>query len=76
MAASAGGGRSPRKPALLTPRGNGDCTVFLFDRRREQVDPDEKVLSYGKDNYRAFRSAICQVRGRADGVGRGGGCFP
>uniref|UniRef100_A0A8U7ME37 Structural maintenance of chromosomes flexible hinge domain-containing protein 1 n=1 Tax=Corvus moneduloides TaxID=1196302 RepID=A0A8U7ME37_CORMO len=62
MAAAAGGGRAPRRPALLTPRGNGDRTVFLFDRRREQADPDEKVLRYGKDNYRAFRSAVCQVR--------------
>lgn len=73
MAAAAGGGRAPRRPPLLTPRGNGDRTVFLFDRRREQADPDEKVLSYGKDNYRGFRSAVCQVRGRAGGVGRGGG---
>ncbi|KAL9869894.1 structural maintenance of chromosomes flexible hinge domain-containing protein 1 [Geothlypis trichas] len=63
MAAAAGGGRAPRRPALLTPRGNGDRTVFLFDRRREQADPDEKVLSYGKDNYRAFRSAVCQAFG-------------
>lgn len=46
---------------LLTPRGNGDRTVFLFDRRQEQADPDEKVLNYGKDNYRSFRSAVCQV---------------
>lgn len=65
MAAVAGGGRTPRRPALLTPRGNGDRTVFLFDRRREKADPGEKVLSYGKDSYRAFRSAVCQVGGRA-----------
>ncbi|KAJ7395253.1 hypothetical protein BTVI_156751 [Pitangus sulphuratus] len=65
MAAAAGGGRAPRRPALLTPRGSGDRTVFLFDRRREQADPDEKVLSYGKDNYRAFRSAVCQAFGIA-----------
>lgn len=64
MAAVAGGGRTPRRPALLTPRGNGDRTVFLFDRRREKADPGEKVLSYGKDSYRAFRSAVCQVGGR------------
>uniref|UniRef100_A0A674HNF9 Structural maintenance of chromosomes flexible hinge domain-containing protein 1 n=1 Tax=Taeniopygia guttata TaxID=59729 RepID=A0A674HNF9_TAEGU len=63
MAAAAGGGRSPRRPLLLTPRGNGDRTVFLFDRRREQADPDEKVLSYGTDSYRAFRSAVCQAFG-------------
>uniref|UniRef100_A0A8C3LWC6 Structural maintenance of chromosomes flexible hinge domain containing 1 n=1 Tax=Chrysolophus pictus TaxID=9089 RepID=A0A8C3LWC6_CHRPC len=41
----------------------GDRTVFLFDRRREQADPDEKVLSYGKNNYRGFRSAVCQAFG-------------
>ncbi|RMC15537.1 hypothetical protein DUI87_07731 [Hirundo rustica rustica] len=63
MAAAAGGGRTPRRPALLTPRGNGDRTVFLFDRRREQADPNEKVLSYGKDSYRAFRGAVCQAFG-------------
>ncbi|XP_056340548.1 structural maintenance of chromosomes flexible hinge domain-containing protein 1 isoform X2 [Oenanthe melanoleuca] len=61
MAAAAGGGRTPRKSALLTPRGNGDRTVFLFDRRREQADSDEKVLSYSRDSYRAFRSAVCQA---------------
>ncbi|XP_053805479.1 structural maintenance of chromosomes flexible hinge domain-containing protein 1 isoform X1 [Vidua chalybeata] len=63
MAAAAGGGRAPRRPAMLIPRSNGDRTVFLFDRRREQADPDEKVLSYGKNNYRAFRSAVCQAFG-------------
>uniref|UniRef100_A0A8C3LX65 Structural maintenance of chromosomes flexible hinge domain-containing protein 1 n=1 Tax=Chrysolophus pictus TaxID=9089 RepID=A0A8C3LX65_CHRPC len=47
----------------LSPRGGGDRTVFLFDRRREQADPDEKVLSYGKNNYRGFRSAVCQAFG-------------
>lgn len=45
----------------MLPRCSGDRTVFLFDRRLEQADPDEKVLSYGKDNYRGFRSAVCQV---------------
>ncbi|KAM6086921.1 structural maintenance of chromosomes flexible hinge domain-containing protein 1 isoform 2-T2 [Chlamydotis macqueenii] len=62
---AAGGSRGVRRPVLLTPRGTGDRTVFLFDRRREQADPDEKVLSYGKDNYRGFRSAICQAFGIA-----------
>ncbi|XP_030337144.1 structural maintenance of chromosomes flexible hinge domain-containing protein 1 isoform X2 [Strigops habroptila] len=66
MAAAAGGSRGTRRPVLLTPRGNGDRTVFLFDRRREQADPDEKVLNYGKDNYRGFRSAVCQAFGIAD----------
>ncbi|KAJ7419092.1 hypothetical protein WISP_55912 [Willisornis vidua] len=65
MAAAAGSGRAPRRPPLLTPRGSGDRTVFLFDRRREQANPDEKVLSYGKDNYRSFRSAVCQAFGIA-----------
>ncbi|KAM6135520.1 structural maintenance of chromosomes flexible hinge domain-containing protein 1 isoform 2-T2 [Pterocles gutturalis] len=63
MAAAGGGSRGPRRPVLLTPRGKGDRTVFLFDRRREQTDADEKVLSYGKDNYRGFRSAVCQAFG-------------
>ncbi|XP_068023001.1 structural maintenance of chromosomes flexible hinge domain-containing protein 1 isoform X2 [Melanerpes formicivorus] len=61
-----GGSRGGRRPALLTPCGNGDRTVFLFDRRREQADREEKVLSYGTDNYRAFRSAVCQTFGIAD----------
>ncbi|XP_067146775.1 structural maintenance of chromosomes flexible hinge domain-containing protein 1 isoform X2 [Apteryx mantelli] len=65
MAAAAGGSRGARRPVLLTPRGSGDRTVFLFDRRRAQADPDEKVLSYGKDNYRGFRSAVCQAFGIA-----------
>ncbi|KAM6350259.1 structural maintenance of chromosomes flexible hinge domain-containing protein 1 isoform 2-T2 [Podargus strigoides] len=62
MAAAAGSSRGARRPVLLTPRGGEDRTVFLFDRRREQADPDEKVLSYGKDSYRGFRSAVCQVK--------------
>lgn len=66
---AAAGSRAARRPALATPRGSGDRTVFLFDRRREQADPDEKVLSYGNTNYRGFRSAVCQVPG-AVGEGR------
>lgn len=66
--AAAGGSRGARKLMHLSPRGGGDRTVFLFDRRREQADQDEKVLSYGKNNYRGFRSAVCQVQG---GGGRG-----
>ncbi|XP_065609251.1 structural maintenance of chromosomes flexible hinge domain-containing protein 1 isoform X2 [Cyrtonyx montezumae] len=61
--AAAGGSRGARKPMLLSPRASGDRTVFLFDRRQEQADPDEKVLSYGKNNYRGFRSAVCQAFG-------------
>ncbi|XP_030908704.2 structural maintenance of chromosomes flexible hinge domain-containing protein 1 [Melopsittacus undulatus] len=64
MAAAAGGSRGTRRP--VTPRGSGDRTVFLFDRRQEQADPDEKVLNYGKDNYRDFRSAVRQAFGIAD----------
>ncbi|KAK2546229.1 Smchd1 [Columba livia] len=60
---AAAGSRAARRPALATPRGSGDRTVFLFDRRREQADPDEKVLSYGNTNYRGFRSAVCQAFG-------------
>ncbi|KAM6350260.1 structural maintenance of chromosomes flexible hinge domain-containing protein 1 isoform 3-T3 [Podargus strigoides] len=67
MAAAAGSSRGARRPVLLTPRGGEDRTVFLFDRRREQADPDEKVLSYGKDSYRGFRSAVCQAFGIASG---------
>ncbi|KAM4686989.1 structural maintenance of chromosomes flexible hinge domain-containing protein 1 isoform 1-T1 [Amazona ochrocephala] len=66
MAAAAGGSSGTRRPVLLTPRGNRDRTVFLFDRRREQADPGEKVLNYGKDNYRGFRSAVCQAFGVPD----------
>ncbi|XP_065524143.1 structural maintenance of chromosomes flexible hinge domain-containing protein 1 isoform X1 [Lathamus discolor] len=66
MAAAAEGSRGTRRPVLLTPRGSGDRTVFLFDRRQEQADPDEKVLNYGKDNYRGFRSAVRQAFGIAD----------
>lgn len=73
MAAAAGGSRGARRPVLLTPRGSGDRTVFLFDRRWEQADLDEKVLSYGKDNYRGFRSAVCQVPRAEGGGGREGG---
>ncbi|XP_068251946.1 structural maintenance of chromosomes flexible hinge domain-containing protein 1 isoform X1 [Nyctibius grandis] len=65
MAAVAGGSCGALRPVLVTPRGSGDRTVFLFDRRREQADLDEKVLSYGKDDYRAFRSAVCQAFGIA-----------
>ena len=61
--AAAGGSRGARKSMQLSPRGGGDRTVFLFDRRREQADPDEKVLSYGKNSYRGFRSAVCQAFG-------------
>ncbi|XP_066848929.1 structural maintenance of chromosomes flexible hinge domain-containing protein 1 isoform X2 [Anser cygnoides] len=65
MAAAAGGGRGSRKPAPAASRsgGGGDRTVFLFDRRREQADPDEKVLSCGTDSPRAFRGAVCQAFG-------------
>jgi len=66
--AAAGGSRGARKSMQLSPRGGGDRTVFLFDRRREQADPDEKVLSYGKNSYRGFRSAVCQVQGGGGGV--------
>jgi len=65
--AAAGGSRGARKSMQLSPRGGGDRTVFLFDRRREQADPDEKVLSYGKNSYRGFRSAVCQVQGGGGG---------
>ena len=61
--AAACGSRGARKSMQLSPRGGGDRTVFLFDRRREQADPDEKVLSYGKNSYRGFRSAVCQAFG-------------
>ncbi|XP_019402215.1 PREDICTED: structural maintenance of chromosomes flexible hinge domain-containing protein 1 [Crocodylus porosus] len=50
MAATAGG-------------SSGGDTVFLFDRRWEEADPDEKALSCGGGSYRGFRSAVCQAFG-------------
>uniref|UniRef100_A0A8C3C1C1 Structural maintenance of chromosomes flexible hinge domain-containing protein 1 n=1 Tax=Cairina moschata TaxID=8855 RepID=A0A8C3C1C1_CAIMO len=77
MAAAAGGGRGSRKPAPSRSAnssssssssnngGGGERSVFLFDRRREQADPEEKALSCGRDSYRAFRAAVCQAFGIA-----------
>ncbi|XP_073187567.1 structural maintenance of chromosomes flexible hinge domain-containing protein 1 isoform X6 [Lepidochelys kempii] len=60
-AAAAGGGTRAPQPSLSGPHGSGDRTVFLFDRRQEQGDPKEKVLSCDAETYRGFRSAVCQA---------------
>ncbi|CAM5090334.1 unnamed protein product [Eretmochelys imbricata] len=61
MAAAAGGGARAPEPSLSGPHGSADRTVFLFDRRQEQGDPKEKVLSCDAETYRGFRSAVCQA---------------